>query len=235
MKMMMARFSDVYRQEGFLPWLQAQEPDLSVLEGRDVEGCCCYCDAEAQALIEARFPQPLPPVRWIDSGDYHYLSCLLALRETQPFHLLLLDHHPDDQPPSFDGVLSCGGWVKTLAEASPLLQSVTAIGPEGFPQDLPEGWLERRRGERVYISLDKDILSPQYARTDWSQGGMNLAALENLLGRVFASGVHVAALDICGELQEEKGACGEDLRINLETNMELYNFVKTCLNHYVRD
>lgn len=226
---MLFNFSDIYCAQGFLPWLQAQT-QCSVVDLRDVEGCCCYCDAEARGLIEARLPAALPSLRWLDSGDYHYLSCLLAGKETKPFHLLLLDNHPDNQEASFGGILSCGGWVKTLSDECPQLQSVLTIGPEGCPRDIPEEWLEARRGARVYVSLDKDILQRQYARTDWSQGNYSLEAVKEMLERLFAAGVEIAAVDICGEVQESKGATPEDLRINLETNIELYNFINNHLN-----
>ena len=104
------------------------------------------------------------------------------------------------------------------------------IGPEGCPRDIPEEWLEERRGARVYVSLDKDMMQRQYARTDWSQGNYSLEAVEGMLERLFAAGVEIAAVDICGEVQESKGATPEDLRINLETNIELYNFINNHLN-----
>lgn len=207
-------FSGVYAQEGF---------DLSGALGidlKDVEGTHCYCTAVEE--IEARLPEKLPWLRWLDSGDYHYMTYILAKRETEPFHLVLLDHHPDNQEPAFGGeVLSCGSWVKAMKEEHPQLRDVLSIGPEGCPQDIPEGWLEKRRGERLYLSLDKDILDLAWARTDWTQGSHTLEQVTAILDRLLATG-QVVALDICGELTEAKGATPEDLRINKETNITLY-------------
>ena len=227
---LLTRFSPVYADEGFEDFLLEGGLPFECLDLRDVEGTSCYCDPGAEERILAGLPENLPRLRWIDSGDYHYMSCLLALRETAPFHLLLMDHHPDDQPPAFGGVLSCGSWVRDLRERSPLLASVLTIGPDGCPQGIPEGWLEARQGERVYVSLDKDILSQEYARTDWSQGTHTLDQVKELLRQVWESGVEIVAVDVCGELAASKGATPEDMRINLTTNIELQKLISSYLN-----
>lgn len=227
-RVLVTDFSGVYEAQGFLPALQATGAEPLLLDFRNVEGASCYCDADAAWLIGQSLPAELPRLRWLDSGDYHYMSHLLAAREQAPFHLVLLDHHPDDQPPAFGGMLSCGSWVKALQEQNPQLRSVLAIGPEGCPEDIPEGWLEARRGERLYLSLDKDILGRDWARTDWTQGTHSLPQVKGILGRLLKEG-EVVAVDICGELQESKGATAEDLRINRDTNIELYKFITTYL------
>ena len=109
------------------------------------------------------------------------------------------------------------------------MRSVLEIGPEGCPDDIPEGWLEQRRGERVYVSLDKDIMDRTWARTDWSQGKHTLDQVKSILGRLLEGPVQVVAVDVCGALSEEKGATPEDLRINKETNIALYTFLDSHL------
>ena len=220
MKSLVFHFSEAYREEGFLSWLQ----EAQVLDFTCLEGCCCYCDPEARKKLEEAFPQPLPRLRWLDSGDYHYLSHLLALRETEPFHLVLLDNHPDNQDAAFEGVLSCGSWVKEMEGENPLLRDILTIGPPGCENEIPQAWLDKRRGERVYVSLDKDIMDKAYARTDWTQGGHSLEDMKKELG-LLAQSMEIAAVDICGELAPSKGATPEDLRINMETNIELYQFI----------
>ena len=229
MKCLVCNFSGTYGEQGFLQWLQKQPETPVTMDFTGLEGCCCYCDCQAQEAIGESLPQTLPRLRWLDSGDYHYMSHLLALREKEPFHLVLLDNHPDNQEPAFGGVLSCGSWVKEMREQHPLLRDVLTIGPEGCPQRLEDKWLAERRGERVYVSLDKDVMDWPYARTDWSQGSLSLEQVKEQLGRLM-EGMKVVAVDICGELTESKGATPEDLRINLETNIELYNYI----NHHLK-
>ena len=118
MSVLVTDFSGTYAAQGFLPWLQEQAGEgLVYRDFTGLEGTCCYCDAQKE--INEGLPAELPRLRFIDSGDYHYMSHLLALRETQPFHLVLLDHHPDNQEPAFGGVLSCGSWVKAMQEENP--------------------------------------------------------------------------------------------------------------------
>ena len=224
MKSLVFHFSEAYREEGFLCWLQ----EAQVLDFTGLEGCCCYCDAQARKKLEEAFPKPLPRLRWLDSGDYHYLSHLLALQETMPFHLVLLDNHPDNQDPAFEGVLSCGSWVKEMQEGNLWVRDVITIGPEGCGNEIPQEWLEKRRGDRVYVSLDKDIMDKAYARTDWTQGGHALEDVKKELGKL-AEAMEIVAVDICGELAPSKGATPEDLRINRETNMELYHCLTNLL------
>ena len=215
-------FTHVYEDEGFVV------PGACVVDLSGVEGTNCYCTAVDE--IEAKLPEQLPRLRWIDSGDYHYMTYILAKRETEPFSLLLLDNHPDNQEPAFGDVLSCGSWVKAIKD-NPRLKEVLTIGPER--KDYPEGWA---KGKRVYISLDKDILSNEFARTNWSQGEYALQQIEDIIRKVATEG-EIAAIDICGELTAEKGATPEDLRINKLTNIQLLKLMseieidlqKTCL------
>lgn len=237
MKVLVTDFSGAYGEEDFTLWLQDNGHQAIILSFAALEGTSCYCDPAAEKAVREALPPVLPRVRFIDSGDYHYMTHILALSETEPFHLLLLDNHRDDVEPEFEGVLSCGGWVKTMKERNPLLKSVLTIGPEGCPEDIPEGWLEERKGERIYISLDKDIMSREYARTAWTQGNHSFSRIASILRKVASSDVRIAAVDICGELQLEKGAGPHDLSINKLTNTELIKLMseiiddlqKTCL------
>ena len=227
MNSLVFHFSEAYREEGFLSLLQ----NAQVLDFTGLEGCCCYCDPEARKQLEEAFPRPFPRLRWLDSGDYHYMSHLLALREKEPFHLVLLDHHPDNQEPAFGGVLSCGSWARAMREDNPLLRDVLSIGPDGCPEGIPEGWLEEHKGQRVYVSLDKDVMDRAWARTDWSQGSHTLDQVQAMLLQLLEGPVQVVAVDVCGEIAPSKGATPEDLRINLETNKTLY---KLITKHLIR-
>ena len=119
--LLFADFTGVYAEEGFLQKLQERGVPYRRVELGDLEGTTCYCDPDAEAEISRRLvPEPGERMRWIDSGDYHYVTKILAAREQAPFTLVLVDNHPDDQAPAFGGVLSCGSWVRDLREASPM-------------------------------------------------------------------------------------------------------------------
>ena len=232
-------FSGVYEAEGFLLELQERDLPFRHVQLRNLEGTSCYCDPDAEAEILRRLaPVRTSGIRWIDSGDYHYVTKILAEGETAPFTLVLIDNHPDDQEPAFGGVLSCGSWVREMKEKNPMLEAVWTLGPdhrirnsagtvdrelEGEIGDL----LAALEGKRVYLSVDKDVLDRSCFRTDWSQGTYPLDVLKGWLGEILKK--EVVAVDLCGELTPSKGATPEDLRINCETNIELQDFILDCL------
>ena len=236
-EILVADFSGVYEAEGFLRFLQEQDLPVRHVELGETEGTMCYCDGAAEAEIRRRIaPVADAGIRWIDSGDYHYMTKILAGFQQEPFVLVLVDNHPDDQEPAFGGVLSCGSWVKELRESQPMLKEVWTLGPDHrirgpeVDRELEEGiddLLAAVEGKRVYLSIDKDVLDRQWSRTDWSQGTYSPAQLKRWLDGLLR--LDVAAVDICGELSPEKGATPEDLRVNCELNVELQEFILSYL------
>ena len=231
--LLIADFTGVYAEEGFLQELQERGVPYRLVGLGDIEGTTCYCDPDAEAEISHRLvPEPAERMRWIDSGDYHYVTKILAAREQEPFVLVLVDNHPDDQEPAFGGVLSCGSWVKALKESQPKLKEVWTLGPDHrirgpeVDRELEEGiedLLAAVEGKRVYLSIDKDVLGREWSRTDWSQGTYSPSQLKGWLDGLLKQ--DVVAVDLCGELSPEKGATPEDLRVNCETNIGLQEFI----------
>ena len=236
-EILVADFSGVYGAEDFLRCLQEQDLPVRHVELGEIEGTVCYCDAAAEAEIRRRLvPWADAGIRWIDSGDYHYVTKILAEFQQEPFVLVLVDTHPDDQEPAFGGVLSCGSWVKALRESQQMLEAVWTLGPDHrirgpeVDRELEEGiddLLAAVEGKRVYLSIDKDVLRREESRTDWSQGSYALETLAGWLRKLLK--MHVVAIDLCGELAPAKGATPEDLRINGETNRYLQELLLDCL------
>ena len=236
-EILVADFSGVYGAEDFLRCLQEQGLPVRHVELGEIEGTVCYCDAAAEAEIRRRLaPWADAGIRWIDSGDYHYVTKILAEFQQDPFVLVLVDNHPDDQEPAFGGVLSCGSWVKALRESQQMLEAVWTLGPDHrirgreVDRELEEGiddLLAAVEGKRVYLSIDKDVLRREESRTDWSQGSYALETLAGWLRKLLK--MHVVAIDLCGELAPAKGATPEDLRINGETNRYLQELLLDCL------
>lgn len=186
--------------------------DFSALEGTN-----CYCSTESADLIRRRIAElPVRAFHEIGTGDYHYQTLFWLERIEEPFALVLFDHHPDDQPGAFDeALISCGGWVAP-ARRLPCLQADCWIRDAAdFPalEDLP--------ALPLYLSIDLDVLSPAYARTDWDQGGMTLDQLLGALGRLVAKHT-ILGVDLCGGNTEQKGASPEDLALNASTGEALY-------------
>ena len=182
-----ADFSGTLEVQGFLSYLDGKGLPFRRVGMEDVEGTGCYCDPEAESEIRRRLePFRVARIRWIDSGDYHYVTKILAEFQKEPFVLVLIDNHPDDQEPAFGGdVLSCGSWVKAMREGNPFLEEVWTLGPDRRIRNA-SGTVDREleeeigdlvaalKGHRVYLSVDKDVLRWEESRTDWSQGNYSL-------------------------------------------------------------
>ena len=208
------KMSACYEEMSFMPD-HCQTVDLTSLDGTH-----CYCDSDAAAELRSVVSGlPLRGVHWIDTGDYHYLTLFWLERIDRPFALLHLDHHPDRQESAFGGdVLSCGGWVAdALRELALLRHSVTVMSASD-EVEIP-----------VYVSLDKDVMSREYARTDWDQGDMSLQEVMDVISDAVA-GHEVLGVDICGEITADKGACAEDVDINLSTDRVLSDFFVSLLS-----
>lgn len=200
----------------------------------DISGTNCYCDDVAGSEICRRIDSlpEIPPVRFIDSGNYHYMSLFFMRKITVPFTLLLLDNHPDTKLPVFGNITSCGGWVREASETIPNMKQVIMAGVDSdlieeespLPERAISVWLSdlpaifSRLETPLYISLDKDIMNPEYARTDWTQGPYTLEDIIFILKTAYSS-CDVIGLDICGEKKEDP--TDEDLLINDLTNQKL--------------
>lgn len=250
--------SGLYAEEG----IEGLSIDDRTVCLKDLEGTNCYCDpSAAKAVREAIKDSPVHAVHWIDTGDYHYLSLFWlekAAAEIQgkPFALVLFDHHPDMQEPAFDGVISCGGWVRDafngvegigqvlLLGINPDLElefldmvfdGVLAVTSEDFMhtgdavgKDVNEMISLLDPGIPVYVSIDLDVLSTNCVSTNWDQGNMTLKQLETVLDTISASH-EIIGVDICGGLTREKGADDAQLERNACVRRELSSFVDNLL------
>ena len=110
------------------------QPNLKAAASRsidcsDISSTDCYCDDEAVSAIQAKIAETsVNGIHFFDSGNYHYMSKLWTDKIQEPFNLLVFDHHPDMQPPRFEGILSCGGWVKEVLGKNRFVQKVIAVG-----------------------------------------------------------------------------------------------------------
>ena len=177
-----------------------------------------------------------------------WLEKVAAERGDDPFALILFDHHPDMQEPAFGQVLSCGGWARDAFQGIPNLTQVLMVGinpdleleildlvfdgvlavtsedlrhtGDSLSQDVREMFSLLESRIPVYVSIDLDVLTTEYARTDWDQGCMTLMQLESAV-LLATRGHRLLGADICGGLTRAKGASDSDLEINLKTSKAL--------------
>lgn len=194
MKKYILALSDAYSEENFV---SGEQVCL-----KDIEGTNCYCSEESAGLLRERLAGiPLEALHWIDTGDYHYLTLFFLERITEPFDLVLIDNHPDDQPSAFGecGIISCGDWMRHARQLKNFRDG----------DDYP-----------VYLSIDLDFLHPDVFKTDWNQGSATLDDLSHII-RERIHGRRVIGIDVCGGLTRSKGATDADLLLNKEIRERL--------------
>lgn len=139
-------FTGVYAEQPFMQGLRkaaSTDGEIRWFDCTRIDGTDCYCDDEAQAILrkqiessktpalqQAQGPSSIstPGIHFFDNGNYHYMSKLWTDSIREPFDLVVFDHHPDMQPPRFEGILSCGGWIKEVLDHNKLVQNVIVIG-----------------------------------------------------------------------------------------------------------
>ena len=104
-----------------------------------------------------------------------------------------------DLQPLLDGRVEIYPYRKDLAASArwtcnPGSHSIEAMGEADFTDFLP-GRIETGA---VYVTIDKDLLRPEDAGTNWDQGRTSLALLEALIGRAL-KGRRLIGADITGD------------------------------------
>ncbi len=214
MNTIIIKMTDAYDNQDFYENI----PDCIMLDFKNLPGTRCYLDQDAKAqILESMGVFDYHGIHFIDSGNYHYLSLLWLMQIHEDFNLILFDHHPDNQPPSFGEITSCGGWV---LEASTTLPHMKNVYTYGVGNEIPISDISNELP--VFISVDKDILSTEYSITDWDQGDMSLETLFLMLQQIFSEH-NVLGIDICGDSGEN---VYEGAAINNLTNATIFDFLR---------
>ncbi|CUO11590.1 MAG: arginase [Coprococcus sp.] len=206
---MILDFTHVYRDEDIKDIDRFRYIDCSDIQETDM-----YCSKNAYEKIWGRIePYGIQGIHYIDSGNYHYITKIITDHITEPFGLVMYDHHTDMQIPMVPEMMSCGDWAGQTLIQNENLRQLVVVGPpesdieqtlesysgsqsgrlltfsaEDLHGDLLENKLKLIRTDLpLYISIDKDVLGTEYTETNWSQGDMSIDGLERLLS-VFLGG-----------------------------------------------
>jgi Arginase/agmatinase/formimionoglutamate hydrolase, arginase family len=212
-KLTFLNFDDTYvHQDSLTAAFPHQWIDFTGLRGTNL-----YCSPEAFSSICTELDRiPDKGLTFIGSGNYHYVALALMREINHPFTLVLFDHHTDLNEGQIGPLLSCGSWVSHAIKEVPELKKVIMIGPDPrTARHIPQ--LIRRQTviipdhrlpsasqllaliptDTVQISVDKDVLSPEEAKTNWSQGNLKTETLLALIQAII-TGKSVASIDVCG-------------------------------------
>lgn len=186
----------------------------------DLQGVRGYCTRESLTEIRERIAKRRArDITLLGSGQYHYVSLLLLSEIKQAFTLVLFDRHSDMMQAPTDQLITCGSWARTAIKRLPYLHRVVLLGLSDEAAELVPGTVRHRVAsftyrrltsatisdivreiptEAVYISVDKDVLSPRDALTDWGQGHLALRQVIRLFNEI-GRRRRIIGVDICGE------------------------------------
>ncbi|MTT32110.1 arginase family protein [Terrilactibacillus sp. BCM23-1] len=183
-----------------------------------------FCEHDSLMKIEQILKQnDHRGITLIGSGNYHYVSLALMSDIKKPFTLILMDHHTDIEPGSVPDLLSCGSWVYHALRLIPNLKQVIIVGSHtALPRYLSKTIKHKVKifpnftsnqlqtleksilTEHIYLSIDKDIFSPDIVQTNWDQGTLQLEEAEKLITYLLHHKTCLGA-DICGEWKDPDG------------------------------
>lgn len=238
-------FSGVYKEEDFY-----YGKDVGWIDFTKVTGVNCYCTQEAEEEIKERISKfDFSGIHFLDSGNYHYLSKFWAEKIESPFSFVIFDNHTDMQEASFWGLLSCGSWIRDFILSNKYVKEVCVIGPDKkafwecekeilekvIPisrEEMKQGktqwyeFLKRNKETPIYLSIDKDILSLEDARTNWDQGDVSFEEIKEWLKELF-SDCFVLGTDVCGEHTPDTTSVSrqEDIDKNNNINRKLWELL----------
>ena len=134
--MIFLSLSGIYEQQPELTEMTVEPGGNTMIDLTNMSGVTGYCSDEAAAELTDRIGQLGPHgIHFLDNGNFHYISSFFLRRITEPFELIVFDHHTDMQPPGLIPCLSCGSWVlesiKDAADGRNLMKRAVLIGPPG--------------------------------------------------------------------------------------------------------
>lgn len=246
-KNLIVNFTNTYPRENLNEIENTDWIDCSDISGTDM-----YCTDDAAKKIWDRLKNYSEKgIHFIDSGNYHYVTEFFVEKINYKFSLVLFDYHNDMQIPMIHTFTTCGEWARDVLEKNKNLEQLILIGPkqdtideicdldEKFRkklvcislQQLEENTALKKLDEikentPLYISIDKDVLSKHYAKTNWNQGNMSVDLIKTILKK-FLKNNDIIGADICGErsVYEPIPDFVEDRAINRKTNKVLYDFL----------
>ena len=234
-------FNHTYENQDFY-----KKKDYKIIDLYDLKNVSRYCDKKTLNIIRKKlYDIENYKIKFIDSGNYHYISYLILEKIKKPFVLVLFDHHTDMQPSYFEELMSCGCWVKKTLDDNEYIEKVVLIGNKEelinsveekykskiicFSEEYIKGnykWEEFSLNidKPIYISIDKDVLNNYESKTDWDQGSLTLEELKKIYINICANHT-IIGIDICGDSAVNNDLFSENNIINNKSNKKILDII----------
>ncbi len=235
-------FNHTYENQNFY-----KDKSYKMIDLYDLKNISRYCDEDSLNKIRKRIDNLDDyKIKFIDSGNYHYVSYLLLEKIKQPFVLVLFDHHTDMQPAYFEELMSCGCWVKKTLDDNEYIEKVVLIGVKDELINLIEEKYkskilcfseeyikENYKNEEfffitdkpIYISIDKDVLNNHESKTDWDQGSLTLEEFQKIYRQIYRNN-KIIGVDICGDSSADNIFFSINNVINNKSNKKILDIIE---------
>ena len=220
---------------------------LHWIDCSDIYECDLYCSQSAEKEIHRRIdPYGIGGIHFLDSGNYHYVTKIMTDWISEPFSLILFDHHTDMQPPMIDGMISCGDWARSVLLTNPNLQQLILIGPK--KADIQAVFSDKQLKAREKKILKEKLIAFSTEELRAEEGHEKAEKIRmdvpfyisidkdvlderycetNWNQGLFLAQKNILGIDICGECQQgiPMPEYMEAEEKNAETNRKLFEFL----------
>lgn len=190
-----------------------------VIDYTQLKGIHTMCTLDNLQRMKEKVAFEAGKLYFLGNGNYHYLTLMLTQFIQEPYTLVVFDHHNDAGIFPFEGLTSCGSWIDDALKQQKLLQEVLIVGVgnhgekavsashfnrlqvlrwENLSQQNFHKAIANIPTDKVYISVDRDVLSRQEVETNWDQGQMLTPELNHFIKEIVDSNDVIAA-DVCGD------------------------------------
>lgn len=205
-----------FKYEGSMDFTTMKQIDT--IDISDLKGIYTMCDEKNLEIIQSRLNKlENKKVFLLGNGNFHYLTFPIFENFSKKASLIVFDHHHDGGILPYEGLVSCGSWIKNLVEQDSNVDKVYIIGAskklldnvfedekiillceEDFTREKFAKLVSEIEANNIYVSIDRDILSKEVLETNWDQG---IFSLEDLLYCIsyIREEKNIFAMDICGD------------------------------------
>ena len=203
---MILDFTHVYRDEDIKDIDRFRYIDCSDIQETDM-----YCSKNAYEKIWGRIePYGIQGIHYIDSGNYHYITKIITDHITEPFGLVMYDHHTDMQIPMVPEMMSCGDWAGQALSQNKNLRQLVIVGPP--EKDIDQTLESYKCGHNVQEAEYDDSYDISW---DISSGRLLIFSAEDLHGGLLENKLKLIRTDLPLYISIDKDVLGTE---DCETN-----------------
>ena len=190
-------------------------------------------------------------IYFLGNGNFHYLTFPIIQQIKESFTLIVFDHHNDAGTFPYENITTCGSWINDVIEHNKAVTEVLIIGKTKknekemitkhkrkirflYETDMTQEAVQRLaktiQTKRIYISIDRDVLTEEQVQTNWDQGNITMDELTKAVELISKDHIVIGA-DICGDLEWDytssfRYPMKKYLKQSVEANRQLFSVLE---------